>query len=315
MNIAKLFKKLRYENKLSAAQSAFLLDLQENRIFSLHNELRVSLYIGILLVIAGVGLTIKQYFAHLGDMAIISTLTLGCASALIYCFLKGPDFTKDKAPSPNLAFDYILFFGCSFYSMDIAYIETQFHILGDAWNNYLLLSVVLFFYLSYLFDNRLVLSLALSTLAAWCGFTLSLHHLSWENYYRHYAILYGLLVLSSGILLYRQEMKKHFFEIYLNFATHFIGIALLAGIAEYKIFSLYAPALLLSCIALAYYADRFRKFLYLVFAILYGYIGLSIIVLDLIDHFTSLIFSYFIVTSILLIGLIFKIARRYRGEK
>jgi len=32
--------------------------------------------------------------------------------------------------------------------MDIAYIETQFHVLGDGWKSYLLVSVALFFFLA-----------------------------------------------------------------------------------------------------------------------------------------------------------------------
>ena len=195
MNIAELLRKLRRENKLSAGQTELLLDLQENRIFSIHRELRFFLYIGILMVIAGAGLTIKQYFADLGNIAVISALTLCSAAALVYCFWKGESFATGEVPSPGIAFDYILFFGCAFYSLDIAYIETQLHILGDWWENYLLVSVALFFFLSYRFDNRLVLSLALSTLAAWFGFTLAEHHFSFGEYYRLSALAYGSLVL------------------------------------------------------------------------------------------------------------------------
>jgi hypothetical protein len=315
MNIAKLLRKLRYEKKISAGQADLLLDLQEGRIFSIHRELRFFFYVGILLVIMGTGLTIRQYFTDLGDIAIISALTLCCAAAFIYCFWKGHDFAKNEVPSPGLAFDYILFFGCAFYSMDIAYIETQLHILGNWWENYLLVSVALFFFLSYRFDNRLVLSLALSTLAAWFGFTLSGHHFSFSEYYRIYALTYGFLVLSGGIILYRMAVKIHFFDVYLNFAVHFFCIALISGVAEYKIFSLYFPGLLAACCALSYYAVRVRKFLYMLYAVIYGYIGLSIVIVDQIQRQTFLVFAYFIATSLFVIGLIYKISRKFREEK
>src|SRR5664280_3196653 len=128
----------------------------------------------------------KQYFTNLGDIAIISSLTLCFAAAFIYCFIKGAAFPTEEVTSPNIAFDYILFFGCAFFSMDIAYIETQFHLLGDSWQSYLLVSSCLFLFLAYRFDNRLVLSLALSTIAAWFGFTLSGHRFSFAEYYREY---------------------------------------------------------------------------------------------------------------------------------
>ncbi|MEN6488445.1 MAG: DUF2157 domain-containing protein, partial [Smithella sp.] len=293
MNVAKLLRKLRYEKKLSSGQVDLLLDLQERRIFSVHRELRFFLYIGILMIITGAGLTVKQYFADLGDAAIISALTLCFASAFIYCFVQAPPYERAEVASPNIAFDYILFFGCAFYSMDIAYIETRYHVLGDIWENYLLVSVALFFFLAYRVDNRLVLSLALSTLAAWFGFTLSAHRFYFENFYRLYAIAYTLIVLCCGVLLSRLAVKKHFLDIYLNFAVHFLCIALVSGVAEYKILSLYFPALLLACAALAFYSVKVRKFLYMLYAVIYGYIGISIVIVDQIHRQTFLLFTYF----------------------
>lgn len=315
MNVAKLLRKLRYEKKLSSGQVELLLNLQERRIFSVHRELRFFLYFGILLIITGAGLTVKQYFINLGDAVIISALTLCFAAAFIYCFAKGRSYERGEVASPNIAFDYILFFGCAFYSMDIAYIETRYHVLGDIWENYLLVSVALFFFLAYRFDNRLVLSLALSTLAAWFGFTLSGHRFYFENYYRLYAIAYALIVFSCGFLLYRLDIKKHFFDIYLNFVAHFFCIALISGVAEYKILSLYFPALLLTCAVLAFYSVQVRKFLYMLYAIIYGYIGISIVIVDQISRQTFLLFTYFIVTSILVIGLIFKLSRRFKVDQ
>lgn len=301
-----------YEKKLSANQLRVLQDIHSKKLFSVHQELKLFLYIGILMTITGAGLTVKQYFANLGDIVIISSLTLCFAAAFFYCFIKGNPFSADETASPHIAFDYILFFGCAFFSMDIAYIETQFHLLGDSWKSYLLISSGLFILLAYRFDNRLVLSMALSTLAAWFGFTLSEYHFAFEKYYREYAILYGVIVLLLGGLLYRLRIKKHFFDIYLNFAVHFLCIALVSGVAEYKIFSLYFPALILACAALIFYSVKVRKFLYMLYAVVYGYIGISIVIVDQIYREIFLMFSYFIVTSLLVIGLIFVMSRKFK---
>ena len=314
--IANLLRKLRDEKRLESGRADLLLDLHEKRIFSVHRELRFFLYIGILMVIAGAGLTVKQYFMQLGDVAVISALTLAAAAAFIYCFSKGSPFEKESVPSPNIAFDYILFFGCAFFSMDVAYIELQYHVLGDAWKNYLLISVVWFFFLAYRFDNRLVLSLALSTFASWFGFTLSGYQLfSFQEYYRLYAVAYALIVLGVGGMAWRLDIKKHFFDIYLNFAIHFLCIALVAGVAEYKIVSLYFPALLATCAALAWYGVRVRKFLYMLYAVIYGYVGISIVIIDSIHASTFLVFAYFIITSLSVIGLIFKMSRRFKEDQ
>jgi hypothetical protein len=315
MNISDILQQMFYEKRLGEKQFHALRDIHSRKIFSVHLELRFFLYIGVLLIITGAGLTIKKYFANIGDIAVISVLTLCFASAFIYCFVKGADFSKEEVSSPNIAFDYILFFGCSFFSMDIAYVEMQFHLLGDAWNNYLLISSVIFFYLAYRFDNRLVLSLALSTLAAWFGFTLADYHFSFGFYYRKYAIIYGLTALGLGSLLYWLNIKKHFFDIYLNFAVNFLCIAQLSGVVEYKLASLYFFALLIACAFLTYYSVKVRKFLYMIYGVLYGYAGISIVIIDYIHDETFFIFTYFILTSLLVIGLIFRISRQFKENE
>ena len=315
MNIPNLLQKMYEDKRLSREQLNSLLDIHGKRLFSVHHELRFFLYAGILLIIAGLGFTIKQYFAQLGDIAIIGTLTLCACAALIYCFTKGNNYSTEKVTSPNLLFDYILFFGCTVYSMDIAYIETQFHVLGDLWNNYLLVSAALFLFLAYRFDNRLVLSLALSTLAAWFGFTLSGPRFSFQEYYRLYAITYSIIVFLGGGFLYLLSMKKHFFDIYLNFAINFLFIALISGIIDYKLFSLYFLGLLAACIILVLYSLRTGKFLYMLYAIVYGYIGISIGFFDLIRHETALVFLYFIVSSLVVIIMIFLLSRKFKENE
>ncbi len=316
MNIPDLLQKMYKDKRLSVEQLNSLLDIHGKRLFSVHYELRFFLYAGILLIIAGLGFTIKQYFAQLGDIAIIGTLTLCVCAAFIYCFIiKGNNYSNEEVTSPNLLFDYILFFGCTVYSMDIAYIETQFHVLGDLWNNYLLVSFALFLLLAYRFDNRLVLSLALSTLAAWFGFTLSGQRFSFQEYYRLYAITYSIIVFLGGGFLYLSSIKKHFFDIYLNFAVNFLFIALISGIIDYKLFSLYFLGLLVACTILALYSLRTGQFLYMLYAIIYGYMGISIGFFDLIQHKTSLVFLYFIFTSLAVIIMIFLLSRKFKENE
>ena len=312
MNIPSLLQKMHEEKTLSAKQLNYLLDIHKKKLFSVHQELRFSFYAGILLVIAGLGLTIKQYFAQLGDIAIIGSLTAGSLSSFIYCFAKGNSYSHKEVASPNIAFDYILFFGCTLYSMDIAYSETQFHVLGNLWNNYLLASFVLFLFLAYRYDNRVVLSLALSTLAAWFGFTVTESRFSFQEYHRLYAIAYSCLTLLIGIFLYRLAVKKHFFDIYLNFATHFLFVALLSGVIHYKLFSLYFLCFLAACVILVLYSLRTKRFLYMLYAIIYGYIGISIVGLDIIRRNTFLVLTYFIVTSLAVIVLIFSLSRKFK---
>lgn len=313
MKTISLLKLLNNDGVLTDEQYRMLWDIHLKKRFSLYYELRTCVYVGVLFILAGLGLTIKQYFIQLGDIAIITFLSVSTLAAFIYCFMKGDAYSPDEAAAPNLALDFILFFGCTAYSLNIAYIETQFHILADLWVNYLLVSAGLFLYLAYRFDSRLVLSLALSTLAAWFGFKLYDPLIHFQEYHRLYAIAYALIVFAVGISLYRSAIKRHFLDIYLNFSAHFIFIALISGIVQYKIFSLYFFALVASCITAAIYAIHARRFLYILYAILYGYVGLSIIAVDVLHHDgEGFLFIYFILSSMGVVGLLYFLSRRFK---
>ena len=75
----------------------------------------------------------------------------------------------DAVEQPGLAFDYVLYLGCLLFAVELGYIESQFHPFGAAWDHSLLIAAAVFFALAYRFDNRFVLSLALSQLAGWFG--------------------------------------------------------------------------------------------------------------------------------------------------
>ena len=311
MNVTSLLKEMHEAGTLSSGQLDVLTELHLKKRYSVHQELRAAIYIGVLLVTAGVGLTIRQYFVQLGDIAIIGSLTLGALAAFLYCFLKGKPYSSGEVESPNILFDYVLLLGCTLYAADVGYIETQFRVLGDSWHNYLLVSATLFFFLAYRFDNRLVLSMALSTLAAWFGFQLSARFLSFHKYYRESAIAYSLVTFALGSVSHRLAIKKHFFDIYLNFTVHFLLAALLSGVAQYRFSSWHLPAMAAAITAVAVYSMRTRLFLYMLYAILYGYACLSVVILEFMDG-TAAMYIYGIVSSLTVIGLIFILSRRFK---
>jgi hypothetical protein len=311
MNVTALLKEMHRAGTLSSGQLDVLTELHLKKRYSVHQELRAAIYIGVLLITAGVGLTIRQYFAQLGDIAIVGSLTVGALAAFLYCFLKGKPYSNGEVESPNILLDYVLLLGCTLYAADVGYIETQFHVLGDSWHNYLLVSAALFFFLAYRFDNRLVLSMALSTLAAWFGFQLSVSFLSFHKVYRESAIAYGLVTFALGSLSHRLAVKKHFFDIYLNFTVHFLLVALLSGVVEYRFASWHLPAMAAAIAAVAVYAMRTRRFLYMLYAILYGYACLSVVALEFMDG-TAAMYLYGIVSSLTVIGLIFALSRRFK---
>ena len=189
----------------------------------------VLLYAGVLAFVAGLGWTITTWSNQLGDILILAILSALFAGCFWYCFSRAPAWIPAEAPSPSLIFDYVLYLGCLTWSLELTYIENRFHVLSGQWDLYLLATAVLFFFLAYRFDNRFVLSLALSSLAAWFGLTISHWRTHQDATYRQYAILYSLVVSAAGAILQRRGLKPHFFSTYLNIAANVLFWALLSG--------------------------------------------------------------------------------------
>ena len=132
------------------------------------------------------------------------------AACFWYCFSRAPAWSLRETPAPSAIFDYVLYLGSLVWCVELAYLENRFHVLSGQWDLYLLATAVFFFFLAYRFDNRFVLSLALSSLAGWFGLTISHWPSHQDAAYRQYALLYCLLVGLGGALLQRRGLKPHF---------------------------------------------------------------------------------------------------------
>jgi hypothetical protein len=235
------------------------------------------------------------------------------AASFWYCFSCAPAWTRAENPSPSLAFDYILYLGSLIWTVELAYIENRFHVLSGQWDLYLLATAGLFFFLAYRFDNRFVLSLAVSSLAGWFGLTISHWSSHQDATYRQYAIVYSLIVASAGAALHRLGLKPHFFGAYLNIAANVLFWALLSGVFEQEGFSIWLLCLLAACGASLAWGISRRQFSFVAYAAVYGYVGISAILLRQVNDSTTIL-SYFVFTGIpMLIALVW-IARRFGRE-
>src|SRR5262249_1144334 len=147
-----------------------------------------------------------------------------------YCFSRAPTWSLTETPSPTAIFDYVLYLDTLVWCIELAYLENRLHLLSGQWDFYLLATAGLFFFLAYRFDNRFVLSLALSSLAGWFGFKISHWPSHQDTTYRECALLYCLLVAVGGVILERRDVKPHFFGTYLNVVANVLCWAMLSGV-------------------------------------------------------------------------------------
>lgn len=286
--------------------------LDAERPFSVHRELKALLYLGALLIAAGLAATVKKYFEHLGPWTILGGLVSLFAAAVAYCFKRGEGFDRGEVRPPTLLFDYVLYLGCVAWGLAAAYAETRFHLFGGAWKMHLLISSALFAALAYRFDNRLVLSLGLCSLAAWFGLELQGLHSWFSESYRLLGLVFGTLAALAAYATVRTEVKSHFQDVYGNFAGHFVLASLLSGTATRAPY-FYFACLLAACGLTAAHAVRARKFFYMVYAVFYGYLGLCFVVLRHARD-TGFILLYFIATSLSVGAGLFYLARRFKEE-
>ena len=314
MSTIALLLKWRDGGAITAAQFDTIAAIVRKERFSIFVELNALLYIGVLAFIAGLGWTIQTYFANLGDAAILLGLTVLLSASLYYCFSRAAPYSYGQVQSPTMAFDYVLYLACLVLASELAYIETRFQLLAKNWDYYLLSSAVLYFVFAYRFDNRLVLSLALSTLAAWFGVKISLFGIISSDSLRVAAIGYGGLVAVTGAWLSRQGIKKHFLETWLHVAANVLFIAFVSGVFDQTAHWIYLPGLLV-LVAISIQAGvRFRRFAFVLYGTIYGYIGISSRILREIDGDTASL-AYIVVSSTIVIVLIVVLARRFGREE
>ena len=299
---------------ISSEQHTLLAGLSRREPFSIFLELNILLYAGVLAFVAGLGWTVSTWSRQLGDLLVLAALSAMLAACFWYCFSRAPAWSLEEISSPSLAFDYVLYLGSLIWSVELGYLENRFHLLSEQSDLYLLATAGLFFFLAYRFDNRFVLSLALSSLAGWFGLTISHWPSHQDDVYRQYAILYSLVAGAAGAILKRGGVKPHFLGTYLNIAANVLFFALLSGVFLRQNSGGWFLALLLACGASLAWGLTRREFSFVAYSAVYGYIGISSILVRGMSDDTA-VFAYFVFTGIAMLVMLVVIARRFGGEK
>lgn len=301
---------------LSREQAALLRRIYGRELFSVHWELRLLLYGGILILTTGLGLLVAEHFSSIGHLTLLAVISMGCAACFAYCLRRGGGFSPESLVTPDAAYDYVLLLGCLLLGTLQGYLEIRYQLLAHYWNWWLLASALIYLLCAHYFDNRLVLSLALSTLGAWLGVkTSQLGTGFWDGALRDNALIFGALVVAAGAIQARLGWKRHFLPVHLHLGVNVLLAALVAGVGSRAAGSAYLVGLLLTGSGSAFYALRERSFAFLLYAVLYGYVGITIFVLDH-GHWSSEgIIFYFLVSAVTLLTALVALHRRFRSAE
>ena len=296
---------------LTPAQADLFGLVARRELVSVRPELRLLLYGGVLAVMGGVGLLVRQNLERIGPVAIATGLWLAAAAALLWALRHAPPFSWGSSASPHLAFDYILLLGVLLTGAALAYLEVQFTPLGAAWSIHLLAMSLFAGALALRCDSRMVFSIALTTFAAWRGVTASpLERAFWSSGVaagplRWNAVLTGLLFVGLGWGLERSRRKAHFEPVAAHLGWLLILGTLLSGVGESgRAGTGFRWALFVAGAGLAALAVARGRFSLFGIGLVAAYIGVSALVVTAAPN-AFFAFTWFAVTgAAVLVGLL-----------
>jgi hypothetical protein len=249
-------------------------------LVSARAEIRAALYLGVVLVVSGAGVLLKENVDRIGPTAIAAAVGLAAVACLAWAWRRAAPPSRGEAVSTHPAFDYVLLLGALLTAADLAWVEAQTKMLGPAWPLHLLAVAIFYGFLAYRFDSRMLLSLSLASFAAWRGVSLSLAHASLgtgadaDGRLRWEALATGALFAAVGVVTARRSLKAHFEDVWVNAGTLLFLAGLLSGVFMGEAWTPWLLALLVVAAAIAGAAYRWKRTLPFAQAVLAAYLGL-----------------------------------------
>ena len=270
--------RLRADSVLSGPQATLFNRVARRHLVSVRLEIRLLLYAGVLLLTSGVGVLVVEHQQEIGPLAIAGALGLGAAACLVWVARQAAPFSWRAVESPSVAFDYILLLGLLLFAADLGYVEAQFTVLGPRWAHHLLIVGVVYLLAAYRWDSRTVLSLALTTLAAWRGVSVSLTAgalgMHGAGDLRASMIAIGMLYLVLATLSVRLERKAHFEGVFGNIGLLLLLEALVSSVFEAPAWGVWLAVLLAVAGLVMWISFGLGRSLYFAEGVVAAYIGL-----------------------------------------
>jgi hypothetical protein len=285
-DVAAAVDRLQRDGLLGPAQAERLGRVARGELVSIRAELRLLHYGGVLVVMAGVGLLVRENLDQIGPVAIALALWAAAGGALVWAWRHRPAFSWGESPSRHLAFDYLLLLAVLLTGAALAYVEVKFTALGARWRHHLLLVAVFAGALAVRGDSRVVATVALTTLAAWRGVSASpLERAFWsaagaEGALRANAVVTGLVFLALGWALLRLDRKAHFEPVATYLGWMLILGAIVSGIGARAGSQAFRAGLFGVGGGLAVWAFRRGRFPLFGMGLVAAYVGLSALVVS-----------------------------------
>ncbi|HEY4618778.1 MAG TPA: DUF2157 domain-containing protein, partial [Flavobacterium sp.] len=128
-------------------------------IFSVHTELKLFLYLSVLLFTSGVGILIYENIDSIGHIAVLTLLLVVTIICFYFSFKNAPKFKKSQTSFENPLFDYLILAALLLSCIFIGYLQFQYTVFGTHYGLATLIPTAIGFFCAYYFDNKSILSI------------------------------------------------------------------------------------------------------------------------------------------------------------
>lgn len=290
INIA---KKLFDVGVINEQQFSFLELVRTKQIVSLYYDLRLILYLGIILFTSGFGYFVYQNIGSAGHILAMFFLASSIAVGFYYIFKFSKPYSNSLVLVELNFFDYVLLLVALLIITLLSYIQIYFELveLLLRWSS--LLSTSIFLFMAYRYDNRAILTMGIIALAATLG--LSVSPIDWiegelssiSNLYYSSIILGISLIVIAQVSVIR-NVKAHFKSTY-----HHIGLLLyysgmVAALPDNQF--IIGILLILSASILSYQAWHKKEFLFFLYSNIAIYIAFTFLLITILTESDSMNF-------------------------
>ncbi|RAW00105.1 DUF2157 domain-containing protein [Pseudochryseolinea flava] len=295
--IKKLPQELLDKVLLSKDQFERIDPLFSGKLVSVFYDLRVILYLGVLLLTSGLGILVYQNIGDIGHL--LSIIFLIALTTVCYWFVmtRAVPYSNNIVKHPIPYYDYIVLLASLLLITVLGYAQFQYEILDDAMGITTLITAAIFFYTAYRFDHLGVLSLGITAFASF--WSISISPMKWysgdfiEASNLHVTgIFFSIGMASIAMFLDRKNIKQHFTFSILNINALIFFVSTLTGLFSEEWSIIYYLLVVGGC-AFSYYVARYkRSFLFLLYAFLAAYVATTYLIFDVL-RLDDIIFWFF----------------------
>ena len=297
-------EQLRQNENISEEQFVFLEAIRTEKIVSVYYELRLILYLGIMLFTGGIGYFAYQNMGDIGHLIMMALIAIACVFGGYFIQRTTKPYSNIRVDVELVYFDFLLTLEAILIITLFTYVQVYFDLVELLINWTSFLSAAILFFMAYRYDNRALLSMGITAFAAAVGVSISTIDWATGDWFASRDLYVTNMLLGAGLAVlghfsFVKDVKKHFKFTYQNFGLLLYFIGGITAIFDSEHSMLFALLVILSASALAYYSWKQKAFLFFLYSNIAGYIALTYILFEaLIGGSTILMIYYFPVSCI-----------------